>query len=109
MIKGSKLPNIEKICQSIHDDSLQSAILIDLLSERIYAVDQMSSPPPLTAMQIAASGETRWPTILAVLLVGCGLSTTAIILRLITRFAIIRTAGPDDYIIGVAQVWSADT
>lgn len=60
-------------------------------------------------MQIAASGETRWPTILAVLLVGCGLSTTAIILRLITRFAIIRTAGPDDYIIGVAQVWSSDT
>jgi hypothetical protein len=70
---------------------------------------KMSVPPPLTAIQIAASGETKWPTILAVLLVGCGLSSTAIILRLITRFAIIRRAGPDDYVIGVAQVWSSDT
>ena len=69
----------------------------------------MSAPPPLTAMQIAARGETRWPTILAILLVGSGLSTIVVVLRLITRFAIIRTAGPDDYMIGIAQVWSSDT
>jgi hypothetical protein len=65
----------------------------------------MSAPPPLTPEMIAMSGETKWPTILAILLVGCGLSTTVVVLRLITRFGIIRTAGADDYMIAIAQVW----
>jgi hypothetical protein len=53
---------------------------------------------------IAKSGETRFPDILAILLVGSILSTIVVVLRLITRFAIIRTAGSDDYMIAVAQV-----
>lgn len=64
----------------------------------------MSAPPPLTADQIARISETRFPAILAILLVGCILSTSVVVLRLITRFYIIRTAGADDYMIAVAQV-----
>ena len=52
------------------------------------------------------SGESKFATILAILLVGAILSTTVVVLRLITRFFIIRTAGLDDYMIGIAQVCS---
>jgi hypothetical protein len=62
------------------------------------------SAPSLTPEMIAKRGETRFPDILAILLVGSILSTIVVVLRLITRFAIIRTAGPDDYMIAVAQV-----
>ena len=62
------------------------------------------SAPALTPEMIARSGESKFSTILAILLVGGTLSTTVVVLRLITRFYIIRTAGLDDYFIGVAQV-----
>ncbi|PMD32586.1 hypothetical protein L207DRAFT_639887 [Hyaloscypha variabilis F] len=62
------------------------------------------SAPALTPEMIARSGESKFSTILAILLVGGTLSTTVVVLRLITRFYIIRTAGLDDYFIGVAQI-----
>jgi hypothetical protein len=52
----------------------------------------------------ALDAQTKFPSILAVLIVGCVLSSTVVTLRLITRLNIIRAAGLDDYIIGIAQV-----
>jgi hypothetical protein len=61
---------------------------------------RMSSPVPSPALD----AETKFPSILAILIVGCVLSTTVVTLRLITRLAIIHTFGLDDFMIGVAQV-----
>jgi hypothetical protein len=61
---------------------------------------RMSSPVPNPALD----AQTKFPSILAILIVGCVLSTTVVTLRLITRLAIIRTFGLDDFMIGVAQV-----
>jgi hypothetical protein len=61
---------------------------------------RMSSSVPNPALD----GQTKFPTILAILIVGCTLSTTVVTLRLITRLTIIHTFGLDDFMIGVAQV-----
>jgi hypothetical protein len=52
----------------------------------------------------ALDAQTKFPSILAVLIVGCVLSSSVVTLRLITRVTIIRTFGIDDFMIGVAQV-----
>ena len=61
---------------------------------------RMSSPVPSPVLD----AQTRFPSILAILVVGCVLSTTVVTLRLITRLVIIHTFGLDDFLIGVAQV-----
>jgi hypothetical protein len=61
---------------------------------------RMSSPVPNPTLD----AQTKFPSILAILIVGCVFSTTVVTLRLITRLAIIHTFGLDDFIIGVAQV-----
>jgi hypothetical protein len=61
---------------------------------------RMSSPDPTPALD----AQTKFPSILAILIVGCVLSTTVVTLRFITRIAIIHTFGLDDLMIGIAQV-----
>jgi hypothetical protein len=52
----------------------------------------------------ALDAQTKFPSILAILIVGCVLSTTVVTLRLITRLVIIHTFGLDDFMIVIAQV-----
>lgn len=50
--------------------------------------------PDLTPEMMAKSGETRFPDILAILLVGCILSTTVVVLRLTMRLQLARQQAP---------------
>jgi len=59
-----------------------------------------------TSPNPALDAQTKHPSILAVLVVGSVLSTTVVTLRLITRLAVIRTFGRDDFMIAVAQVFA---
>ncbi|KAE8441494.1 hypothetical protein EG329_004882 [Mollisiaceae sp. DMI_Dod_QoI] len=56
------------------------------------------------AIDHSLDNDTKVPSVTAVLIVGCTLSSSVVILRVLTRFAILRTAGIDDWTIILAQI-----
>jgi hypothetical protein len=72
--------------------------LLVLKKIEVKVNSRMSSPVPNPALD----AQTKFPSILAILIVGCTLSTAVVTLRLITRLAIIHTFGLDGFMIAVA-------